>query len=140
MKEFATLNKLLEPCPFCGGEAHLVHDTYKNSYGVVCDNKDHLCRAAIWPSYGDPALAVKAWNRRKKSFRRKAHWLCFLNHHECARCGFRFGSAVVHDTDFNYCPKCGSDMRNRNGNVVFEDWDGSHKNKKPRRTKTSLTK
>lgn len=56
-------NEILKRCPFCGGEAHFLHDDGGDSgdetYSVECDN----CSCDIgW--YNTRKEAVEAWNRR----------------------------------------------------------------------------
>lgn len=56
----------LKQCPFCGGEAILVHNAVrKNVWGrdvrgtvIGCDN----CQATMF--YQSEKLAIEAWNRR----------------------------------------------------------------------------
>lgn len=56
----------LKPCPFCGGEAIIIHEAFrKNIYGVDvigtaigCDN----CNAQMF--YRDKEEAIEAWNKR----------------------------------------------------------------------------
>lgn len=47
----------LKPCPFCGGEAHIV--TAVGESWVLCDK----CRATT-EMHASKQLAVAAWNRR----------------------------------------------------------------------------
>lgn len=49
----------LKPCPFCGGEAHII--TAVGESWVRCDK----CRATT-EAYTDEQLTIAAWNRRAK--------------------------------------------------------------------------
>ena len=60
-------NSGLQKCPFCGGEARLIHNARRKIYGkdeyrvgvVACCN---VCEARMF--YGSEKLAIEAWNRR----------------------------------------------------------------------------
>ena len=51
--------KLL-PCPFCGEEAKLHHNTLTDKFKVWCSECD--CRTDV---YSDEKEAIKSWNTRK---------------------------------------------------------------------------
>ncbi len=54
----------LKPCPFCGGEARLIHATEYPSgdrYRVACSD----CGATTWPRIICGKNAIAAWNRRR---------------------------------------------------------------------------
>lgn len=60
----------LKPCPFCGAEAHLVHNAKRKIYGrdayafgnvAACTN----CGAEIFSSIG---RAEELWNRRTREY------------------------------------------------------------------------
>ena len=57
--------KLLN-CPFCGGEARLIKESYSmwsgipHDFAVVCKN----CHASIRQFFTTEAEAIEAWNRR----------------------------------------------------------------------------
>ena len=51
----------LEPCPFCGGEAFMIHGY---DYRVECDNCG--CRTQEYVSQED---AAEAWNNRRAEAR-----------------------------------------------------------------------
>ena len=66
-KELEDVERLLKPCPFCGGKANLVcvpgyYKTGLSSSGwlVRCQNG---CISQM--SYGSDHDAVEAWNRRR---------------------------------------------------------------------------
>ncbi len=57
----------IKPCPFCGGEAMLVHNATRKIYGtdrymtgvaIGCDT----CTVNMF--FGSEKLAIEAWNRR----------------------------------------------------------------------------
>lgn len=59
----------LRHCPFCGGEAEVVHHKFfsehlkawkTESYGVKCKN----CHTSGYQFWGTEKQAIKAWNRR----------------------------------------------------------------------------
>lgn len=53
----------LKPCPFCGGEAHLIEYSvigFPVEYGVKCEK----CSAMTYPKWITAMQAVEAWNRR----------------------------------------------------------------------------
>lgn len=49
----------LKPCPFCGGEAHIVQ--WSNKYDAVCQNRECDVFLDCYASYEQ---AVNAWNTR----------------------------------------------------------------------------
>lgn len=60
----------LRNCPFCGGEARLVHNATRKYYGM----DGYMTGVAIGCStcnvimfYGSEKLAVEAWNRRARN-------------------------------------------------------------------------
>lgn len=69
------MNKTLQPCPFCGGEAELVesdYGMYMTGYAVYCNHcctkagvTGRLGEAYEWtPIYDTEAKAIAAWNQR----------------------------------------------------------------------------
>ena len=50
----------LKPCPFCGGEAKLHHNSLTDKFKVWCSECD--CRTDV---YSDKEEVVKCWNTRK---------------------------------------------------------------------------
>lgn len=56
-----TEKRIVLPCPFCNGEAHLIRKD--DCYSVVC--KDGTCIASdIKPEYGEIMVALFDWNTR----------------------------------------------------------------------------
>ena len=53
-------NNELKPCPFCGGEADIIEDSF--CYGVECFN----CKANS-TYFSNAKDAIAAWNRRNYS-------------------------------------------------------------------------
>ena len=59
----ATAADILMPCPFCGGEAHIAHQSPLTEGVIICDG----CKAMVcFPWYkAETGLELKkAWNRR----------------------------------------------------------------------------
>lgn len=55
---------MLEPCPFCGGEAETMGSDYFAIYAAACKDKDCIgfyCRDMNFKTIDE---AVEAWNRR----------------------------------------------------------------------------
>ena len=51
----------LKPCPFCGGEANIMHmDGYP--YWVYCED----CGVKVYGRILDKEESIRAWNRRAK--------------------------------------------------------------------------
>ena len=121
----------LEPCPFCGGEAHTIEPArYGKSWGVRCECGAFLGfyateaeAIAAWNSrvdyhgYEQAAIeaweSIKAWNSRAE---RTCHWE--LEHSgtlydkwRCSKCGYLFVEPRCDqgytDLEPNYCPNCG---------------------------------
>ena len=51
----------LKPCPFCGGEAHMLE--VNETYNVYCDNEDCCARPGTYVCFTE-AEAIEAWNTR----------------------------------------------------------------------------
>ena len=60
----------LKPCPFCGGNAHIVRlkESVKEKYYVACGNSLNRCIAShkwvFGRFYSTREEAIEAWNRR----------------------------------------------------------------------------
>jgi len=59
----------IKPCPFCGGNGTIIHDTYTNnvecSY-VMCENcQARGVKIIVSARYCSDEEAVEKWNRRK---------------------------------------------------------------------------
>lgn len=65
MSNLRALSRQLQPCPFCGGDAHLVW--YNNGYKqIVAECENPRCMSAVCGSE-TPKEAVAQWNKRVKS-------------------------------------------------------------------------
>ena len=53
----------IKPCPFCGGEAELLHHTYEWSVRVLCQNCGAIGEVKRGAEEADKA-AIEAWNTR----------------------------------------------------------------------------
>ena len=123
----------LLPCPFCGGEAHVVsdysseHDETRWSLWHECCEHDGESAGyghALFPWFETPwyatdAEAIAAWNTRAElgsgtcklidttSPGNDDYW----NSAKCSECGAEFTCAIFgrsSDTpDADYCPSCG---------------------------------
>lgn len=130
----------LRPCPFCGGEAHLVDD-YASEHDHTFYQVWHDCTTnpgTIRHAYGHALSlqistpwcanekdAVLLWNRRAGSTceQRRTRRTCrYVRDHmgvvgnwfcKCSECGAEFDERVV-DSHFVYCPECGKRLK-----VVF---------------------
>lgn len=99
----------LKPCPFCGGDALLVHYTIAPCR-VVCEE----CGCGThWFANEESDMAVAAWNRRAE--RTCGEWrgdpspyaITNFEAHEddelwCEHCDIEL------DEDWSYCPSCGA--------------------------------
>lgn len=55
----------LRPCPFCGGEAHVVEDPYVSGvFSVGCGNDRCLGFTGLGWTFPSPGAAAVAWNAR----------------------------------------------------------------------------
>ena len=96
----------LLPCPFCGGEAHVVdHHNDDGSVSVGCANDTCLGFSGLGWLYGTEAEAIEAWNTR-------AERTCYPSENLygflmcCSECGRSLKD--VGGTLFRYCPSCGA--------------------------------
>lgn len=93
-------NFMLLPCPFCGGEADLVHytvgswDDPEEIFEVECTR----CNASIEAQQTDHE-AVEAWNRRGQTA--KVDW---MDGDPYCACGQELRNGFV------YCPGCGAKL------------------------------
>ncbi len=112
----------LKPCPFCGGEAKIVHHKFfsevvrhweDGGYSIECKN----CHASGYQLWSCEKQASKAWNRRVSFNERiKGEWIlerepdgtpyCF----HCSVCDKDFHHIGI-KTAYDFCPNCGADMR-----------------------------
>lgn len=53
--------QIIQPCPFCGAEARVIHSTVRKQHRVECFNDHALNR---WND--TPLEAIQAWNERPK--------------------------------------------------------------------------
>ena len=110
----------LLPCPFCGGEAQVMHmdlDSIEEGWkvwGVWCvddlNAEDYLSHGHYIDNYATEAEAITAWNTRHVETCRcttdDSAW-CFV----CSECGKSFPRSDLHFAhnhgEINYCPNCG---------------------------------
>ena len=95
----------LLPCPFCGGEAHVVSDyssehdeTRWGLWHECCEHEESAGYGnALFPWFETPwyktkAEAIAAWNTRaERTCKREKH-----------------GRKRIGDKRWNFCPKCGA--------------------------------
>ena len=85
----------LRPCPFCGGEAIIVHDNWAFCLGCKAESGHFKIREQT----------IEAWNRRAEDENVKhGRWASHIGYCECNLCHNFFGSY------FKYCPNCGALM------------------------------
>lgn len=63
------MDKILKPCPFCGGPGKLYHSRDSQSkddlWWVDCYSDTDFCPVNPWTGFfGDKDEAIEAWNRR----------------------------------------------------------------------------
>ena len=107
----------LKPCPFCGGDAMMVHPSNADHFGYVHSSvrcKTRGCRGSefeLWRGTDDEAIA--AWNTRAERTCENVKGDDCLSF-ECSQCHEGFStdptaSASGWDTrGFRYCPHCGA--------------------------------
>ena len=103
----------LKPCPFCGGEAVLRHESFcgYDSQLVECTNRKK-CGAKVEPVTDVPEVAIKAWNTRaERTCKRVAtaakipidpYGLNLKTRHICSECSTEILPW------FRYCEFCGA--------------------------------
>lgn len=102
--------KNLLPCPFCGGEAQVQHQSRKlygdavDWYGVYCNKQ--FCGYVSGQS--TEAEAIAAWNTRAERTCRETTIDKFFN--GCDSCGYvwQFFYSIGKCERPNYCPNCGA--------------------------------
>lgn len=65
--ELVTGDEQINPCPFCGGAAKIIHSPGTDIFAIGCDD-DILCPGHVYkcaPVYYGKETALKAWNGRK---------------------------------------------------------------------------
>lgn len=101
----------LRPCPFCGGEAHVVGKPHEAVFCVGCGDDTCLGFSGLGWLYGTEEEAAAAWNRRAERTCRidmpVIDWETGETDYRCSFCGF---SADPQDWAETYacCPRCGS--------------------------------
>ena len=94
----------LKPCPFCGGEARLVH-CMNAPCRVVCEECGCGTR---WFACDDREHAIEEWNRRAaRTCHVKLNWCDHEDgcSYDCSECGESFG--ILYG-ELNFCPNCGA--------------------------------
>ena len=131
----------LKPCPFCGGEARVQHQSRElygdvvDWYGVYCNKQ--FCGFVSGQSTEAEAIAV--WNTRADDYRQAAeYWqrmyeeafaerTCENNapdylDFQCSECGFVHYHSEANDTgegnEWNYCPNCGARVTPKNSETT----------------------
>lgn len=109
----------LKPCPFCGGEAHVVegmYSSYQEGYAVRCRHcaltlgaSGRLGECYEWSCcYETEAEAIEAWNTRAE---RTCHEVLVDKHWRgCSECSYKweFMYGIGKCERPNYCPDCGA--------------------------------
>ena len=100
----------LKPCPFCGGEAHvvmqfMVRESYEYPiFSISCGGNELGCGYTFFACHTE-ADVIEAWNRRAE---RKAKRIIVANgatgHCNCSACGGLIG---IQDL---YCKHCGAKL------------------------------
>lgn len=113
----------LLPCPFCGGEAEVQHQS-RELYGDVVDWYGVYCKkqfCGFVSGQSSEAEAIAAWNTRADDYRQAAeYWQRMYEqtfakrtcrdtgenewHFVCSACGYEQNGYEC----WNYCPNCGA--------------------------------
>lgn len=96
----------LKPCPFCGGEAIVLHWDGTDTFSVGCVNT-FVCHGGTHTSraYQSEQEAAEAWNRRAEL---TGEWLeDEYAYFRCSVCGYEQDQP---ETVTPYCPNCGAHM------------------------------
>ena len=102
----------LLPCPFCGGEAEIMHLPAVEpsaQWHIHCANRDCEVDPFLWRS--TEAEAIAAWNSRAERTCRNASYRVDESRFHCSEC--EFGCWVKDVADGRdklprYCPNCGA--------------------------------
>lgn len=98
----------LKPCPFCGGEAMIIHSILDACF-ITCENNDCMAGQKV---YSTKAEAIAAWNARTErtcmlirhgSLANMPSFVCW----SCSECGFGWHHSE-YDKQFSFCPNCGA--------------------------------
>lgn len=119
-------NEKLKPCPFCGGEAVIYHQSSKYTehdgnyvYCMNCRIRTPLfiCFGDTGKTYADTkAEAFNAWNRRAAE-EKHGEWIeaeddLGYTVYKCSNCKEEFviDDCTPKEIGYNYCPSCGARM------------------------------
>lgn len=108
----------LKPCPFCGGDAMLMHASFcgYDSQWVECANRTK-CGAKVEPATDVPEVAIKAWNIRaeRTCYNKKDDYRHYFKgyYFVCSECGWSIandGNAGLEMACgmIRICPSCGA--------------------------------
>lgn len=112
------MSELLNPCPFCGGEAKM-HAAFAHGAASRVGAYVECVSCGAWSKthWGDGAQekTAEAWNRRAERTCRIIEDMCGLAH--CSECGYEFDpydcsgipeEGVPYEYDGRYCKNCGA--------------------------------
>lgn len=112
----------LKPCPMCGGEAVLYHQSskYTNHDGDYAHCLRCGCRTRLFECFNGTGKthddtekeALEAWNKRAIDERNEGKWQ-FAGDGiiACSTCEETYEITVL---PRNYCPNCGAEMKGAN--------------------------